>query len=392
MAYLKVNQQKAKKFGTKRLLALCPFRAFEETESGGIVINAGCKMCRLCVKNAQGAVELIEESGIDKSTWNGVSVFAEVVNGRLHPVAAELLGEARRLADKAGQKVYALLIGSGLNEAVEKLKYAGADALYVYDELAFHDFLLERYANAFADFIEHVRPSCVLAGSTNLGRVLAPRVAARLKTGLTADCTMLDLRENTDLVQTRPAFGGNIMAQIVTKNARPQFCTVRHKIFSALKEPYTAAETIYMDTSDISLTSGAESIKIRPRGAADDLSGAEVVIAVGRGVRSADLPLVKELARRLNASIGCTRPLVEAKSFDARCQIGLSGRTVRPRLIIALGVSGSVQFAAGMQGSELIIAVNNDENAPIFSIAHVSVVADCAKVLPELLSRMEEQA
>jgi len=179
------------------------------------------------------------------------------------------------------------------------------------------------------------------------------------------------------------------MAQIVTKSARPQFCTVRFKIFSALEQAYPPARIVYRDISALKLDARAESVAIRPRGAADDLSQADTVVAVGRGVRRADMPLVEAFARRLGASLGCTRPLVEEKRFDPRCQIGLSGRTVRPRLLIALGVSGSVQFAAGMQGSERIVAINTDENAPIFGIAHVSLTGDYRRVLADLLGRME---
>ena len=393
MARLEIDQLKAREFGARRLIALCPFHALEETEEGAIALNAACRMCGLCVKNGNGAALLVEDQApeADDEAWRGIAVFAQVVCGKLHPVALELLGEARRLADKSGQQVYSLVIGDGLEDAVARLRFAGADEIHVYEGPAFRDFLVERYAAAFADFIGSVRPDSVLAGSTNLGRVLAPRVAARLKTGLTADCTMLDMRENGRLIQIRPAFGGNVMAQIVTKSARPQFCTVRFKIFSALEQAYPPARVVYRDISALELEARAESVAVRPRGVADDLSQADAVVAVGRGVLRADMPLVEAFARRLGASLGCTRPLVEEKRFDARRQIGLSGRTVRPRLIIALGVSGSVQFAAGMQGSERIVAINTDENAPIFGIAHVSVVGDYRRVLPELLRRMEER-
>lgn len=211
-------------------------------------------------------------------------------------------------------------------------------------------------------------------------------------TGLTADCTSLVMRENTDLVQIRPAFGGNIMAQIVTTGSRPQFCTVRYKVFSAPEQAEYATGSIEcMNIEADRLISRVELLKVEKKPEQVDISEADVIVAVGRGIKSEqDIEAVKELASLLGAQVACTRPLVEGGWFDAKHQIGLSGRTVGAKLIITLGISGSVQFAAGMRGSDCIIAVNTDRNAPIFDIAHYCVVGDLYKILPGLIERCKE--
>jgi electron transfer flavoprotein alpha subunit len=287
--------------------------------------------------------------------------------------------------------VLAVLIGSGLDAAAQELLTYGVDKVYVYDHPALKDFVISPYANCFTDFIEQVKPSSILVGATSLGRSLAPKVAARVRAGLTADCTMLEMKENTDLVQIRPAFGGNIMAQIVTPNTRPQFCTVRYKIFSAPEKTAPKGEIVKMPVKDAMLVGATEVLRVTPKPEEIDISDAEIIVACGRGVRTReDLALAQELAEALGAQMACTRPLVEAGWFDPRRQIGLSGRTVKPKLIVTLGVSGSVQFAAGMRNSDLIVAVNSDKSAPIFNIAHCGYVGDLYEIVPKLIQRVKE--
>ena len=218
----------------EKLKSLCPFGAISYDEKDGLSIGMGCKLCKLCVKKGDGAVTFEEEQApkVDKSKWNGVLVFCEHFHGKIHNVTFELLGKARELAAVNGHKVLALMIGSDIRDKARELFCYGADEVYVYDDPGLKDFLIEPYTNVFYSFIQDIKPSSILVGATNVGRSLAPRVAARLKTGLTADCTSLEMTKDTDLVQIRPAFGGNIMARIMTPNHRPQFCTVRYKIFS----------------------------------------------------------------------------------------------------------------------------------------------------------------
>ena len=376
----------------KALEALCPFGAI--SYDGTLHISPACRLCRLCVKNGPaGAITFEEEAApvCDKSAWRGVAVFVQQHGGKVHPVSLELVGKARELAAVTGHPVLALLIGSDLGEASHALLTYGVDRVYAYDSPALRDFDLSPYANVFTHFIETVHPSSILVGATALGRSLAPKVAARVHTGLTADCTMLEMKENTDLVQIRPAFGGNIMARIVTPNSRPQFCTVRYKIFSAPAPCALHGEILSVPVTDDLLTTKTRILSVTQKPAEADISDAEVIVAVGRGIRSReDIGLAQQLADRLGAQLACTRPLVEAGWFDPRRQIGLSGRTVKPKLIVTLGVSGSVQFAAGMRNSPLIVAVNSDKNAPIFDIAHYGFVGDLYQVIPLLIQRMEE--
>lgn len=377
-----------------RLQKLCPFGAIDY-EGGCVSINAACKACKLCVKkDTDGIVEWQEEDvlAVDKSLWKGVCVYAQCVAGGLHPVTLELLGKARELASVSKEEVIAVLIGCGVGDAAETLLAYGADAVYVYDHPAFADFKITPYANAFDDLIEKVHPSSILVGATNIGRSLAPKVAARRKTGLTADCTVLEMKESGDLVQIRPAFGGNIMAQIVTPNSRPQFCTVRYKIFSAPERVEEPKGSIRMMTVTDEMTGGkTEIIDKKEKPKQIDISEADVIVACGRAFQNqGDLKMAEELASLLGAQLACTRPLVEAGLMDARRQIGLSGRTVKPKLIITLGISGSVQFAAGMKGAERIIAINADENASIFNIAHVNIVGDVYEIVPRLIKCIKE--
>ncbi len=232
----------------------------------------------------------------------------------------------------------------------------------------------------------------MLIGATNLGRQLAPRIAARCKAGLTADCTILEMKENTDLVQIRPAFGGNIMAQIISNNTRPQFCTVRYKVFAEPKPTETiSGEIVNMEIDEKKLASNINVISSVDKPKDIDISEADVIVAVGRGAMSeANRSLAKELADLLGGVLACTRPLTEANLFNAKQQIGLSGRTVKPKFIICLGISGAVQFAAGMKSSDCIVAINSDKDAQIFDIAHYAVVGDVNEILPKLVEKIRQ--
>lgn len=392
MGYLKIHQERITKAEADALTALCPFGALEY-DGRRLEVNAACRMCRICVrKGPAGCMEYVEEdAAVDKDRWRGIAVFAEMREHGVHPVTLELLGKARELAEVTGHPVYAVLAGYRTDAAAETLAAYGADAVYVYDAPEFEKIRLDIYANAFSDFIERIRPSSVLVGATNLGRTLAPRVAARFRTGLTADCTALEMKENTDLVQIRPAFGGNIMARIVTPNHRPQFCTVRYKVFSMPARREKSGTVYRLEFPEEKKISSFEVLGTVEKPKVVDISEADVIVACGRGIRSKDdLKLAEELAEALGAQIACTRPLVECGWFDPKKQIGLSGRTVKAKLIVTVGVSGSVQFVAGMQGSEHIVAINTDPQAGIFSIASLGLVGDLYRVLPELTSRIKE--
>lgn len=375
-------------------LKLCPFGAIEEKD-GNLVASSGCKMCKLCVKKGpSGAAQIIEDEivKIDKSLWNGICVYVDHDDGVIHPVTYELIGKARELADKIGHKVYCLFMGDNIKDKADDLLYYGVDEVFVYENKLLKDYILETYAQVCEDFINKVKPCAILVGATLIGRELAPKVAARFKTGLTADCTILDMSEETDLIQIRPAFGGNIMAQIATPNSRPQLATVRYKVMTAPQKSNEKSGKITMcDIDDKKLLVSTEVIKISPKEKVKTIESADVIVAVGRAFKTKDeLNLAKELADALGAEIACTRPMVEASLIDPKCQIGLSGRTVRPKLIITLGISGSVQFCAGMSNSDYIFAINKDEKAPIFKVAHYGIVGDVYEIVPALIKLIKE--
>lgn len=391
MAKLVINQKLVGNIDT--MISLCPFGAMEN-KNGELEINSACKMCKICVKKGpKGAVEYVEEAipAVDKSEWKGIAVYVDHIDGAIHPVTYELIGKAKELAAKINHPVYAVMMGSNIDKQSHELLHYAVDKVYVYDHEKLDRFKMEPYTAVFEDFVNQVMPTAILMGATPVGRQLAPRLAARLRTGLTADCTILDINENTDLVQIRPAFGGNIMAQILTPNNRPQMATVRYKVMDAPERSIEeSGEIIACEISEDKLGSKVEVIDIIAKEKEQFIEASDVLVVAGRGIKKEeDLELIKELAELLGGQLACTRPIMEAGWLEAKRQVGLSGRTVRPKLIITVGVSGSVQFAAGMNNSEQIIAINTDENAPIFKTAHYGLVGDLYEIIPNLINQIK---
>lgn len=392
MAKLIIYQEKVT--DNQELVKICPFGAMEEKD-GKLTINAACKMCRLCVKKGpKGAVEYVDDTvkpSVNKEEWKGIAVYVDHVDGKIHPVTFELLGKAKELAAITGHPVYALFMGNHITEQSRELLHYGADKVFVYEEEELARFKIEPYTAVFEDFIGKIKPSSILVGATTVGRQLAPRVAARMKTGLTADCTILEMNEDTDLSQIRPAFGGNIMAHIKTPNHRPQMATVRYKIMNAPKRQEEAeGEIISCAIAKEKLGSHVEVLDIVQKEKEQFIENADVLVVAGRGVKKPeDLANLQKLADLLGGQLACTRPVAEAGWLPAKCQIGLSGRTVRPKLIITCGVSGAVQFTAGMNHAENIFAINSDPKAPIFKTAHYCLVGDLYEILPQLIQKIE---
>ena len=395
MGKLVINHNLVTPEKAEALVKLCPFNAITY-DGGKLDISSACKMCKMCVRKGGGLVDYVEETTneIDKSLWRGVCVYADCTGGKIHRVTYELCGKAKELAAVTGHPVYAILVGYNVEDNAKTLLRYGVDKVFVYDAPEFAEFRIEPYTAAFCDFIDKQKPSSILVGATNLGRQLAPRVAARCRTGLTADCTVLEMKENTDLVQIRPAFGGNIMAQIITPNTRPQFCTARYKVFAEPKPVDNPnGEIVKMNVTAEMLKSAIEVLSSTDKPKDIDIAEADVIVAVGRGASSEAMRAqAKELADLLGGVVACTRPMVESNIFDAKRQIGLSGRTVKPKLIICLGISGAVQFAAGMKSSDCIVAVNTDEKAPIFDVAHYCVVGDVNEIVPKLIKKIKGEA
>ncbi|MGL5378206.1 MAG: electron transfer flavoprotein subunit alpha/FixB family protein [Cetobacterium sp.] len=392
MGRLIVNKSMINQNIIESLIKVCPFKAIEKLEDS-IDITAACKMCKICVKNSAGVISYEEDEiiEIDKSKWKGILVYVDHLNGKIHPVSLELIGKAKELAAKINHPVYALMIGDNIEASAEELRYYGVDDVFIYESEGLKNFVIEPFASVFEDFIKRLKPSSILVGATNVGRSLAPRIAARFRTGLTADCTILDMKENTDLVQIRPAFGGNIMAQIITQNHRPQLCTVRYKIFSAPERQEIPSGKIHKFLVENEyLNTKIKVIEVTKKEIEEDISEAEVIVAVGRALKnSKDIEMFQELANLLNGKLACTRPIIENGVLGAKKQIGLSGRTVKPKLIIACGIQGAVQFTAGMNSSETIIAINSDENASIFNVAHYGIVGDMYEIVPKLIENIK---
>ncbi len=390
MPYIKINQDKAGNI--EELLALCPFKSIHIDENGKVAIDAGCRMCRLCIKKAGEVFEYIEEAkpGVDKDQWRGIAVVAEITEGVIHPVTFELIGKARELADKVGYPVYCLMIGDNIAGQANQILEYGVDEVFVYDNRELKHFRIEPYTAVLEDFINKKHPSSVLVGGTPTGRSLAPRAAARFRTGLTADCTFLDLSENTDLDQIRPAYGGNIMAHINTPKHRPQFATVRYKIFSIPPKLEPQGRIILCDLPTEKFASSISVVGVAEKKREVGIEEAEVIVVAGRGLKKAeDMAMIEELADLLGGRVAATRSLIEAGWANPKQQIGLSGRTVKPKLIITCGVSGAIQFVAGMSSSEQIVAINCDEHAPIFKVAHIGIKGDIYQIIPSLIEKIK---
>ncbi len=375
----------------------CPFGAIDMV-NGKPELNAACKVCGVCVKSCpEKAILRLETKveSVDKTQWNDILVFAEVSGGRLHPVSLELIGKAHELIKSVPSfKVRAVLVGDGVTAYAEEIRHYGVSEVAVYDDKALGFYRADAYAACVEDYIKKTKPSVVLVGATSLGRSLAPRLSTRFHTGLTADCTRLELRESTDLVQIRPAFGGNIMAQIVTLNTRPQFATVRYKVMDApTRREEAGGDILICKIPKAVAASPVTHVSTVPVPAGKTISDAEILVVGGRGLqKETDLNMIKELAELLGGDWAVSRPLVEKGWATNARQIGLSGRTVRPKLILTFGVSGAIQFTACMNAADHIVAVNTDKDAPIFEAAHIGIVGDLYEILPGLIEELKKEA
>jgi electron transfer flavoprotein alpha subunit len=329
---------------------------------------------------------------LTKDETAGICVVAEIEGTTLHMVSLELLGKAVELSKKLSGKITCLIYGHEVTDLAHLALAYGAQEVVVLDHRELDVFRSDIVANLAADAIHTIKPAIVLVGATPIGRSLAPRMAAILNTGLTADCTELDISEQGDLIQRRPAWGGNIMADILTPQHRPQMASVRPKIFSPIPEITNPIGSIRKHGIDPqALLSGINVLSRYEEPATRSISDAQRIVVAGIGVADAvGLDLVHALADRLQAAVAYTRPLIERGIGNYTHQIGLSGRSVAPELLITCGVSGSVQFAAGMTQSRHIIAINTDPDAEIFSVAHVGVVGDCYEVIPKWIEALDQ--
>ena len=392
---IKVNIEKCT--GCETCVSTCPFGAIE-IRNGRAFITDSCTMCGACVEACEfKAIERSREEAVaaakDLSAYKGVWVFAEQNKGCISSVSLELLGEGRKLADKRKTNLSAVLVGHNIKDKAAELIAHGADVVYAADDPALKDFNDDSYSAVLTTLATLHKPEIILAGATAIGRSFIPKVAAKLYTGLTADCTMLDIDlESGNLHQTRPAFGGNIMATIVSPNHRPQMATVRHKVMKkAVCDRSRKGEVI-----DVKFTAAGD-MRTKVLKTVDELTEtvniceADVIVAGGRGMGcSKNFELLQELAKTLGGAIGATRGAVDEGWIAYSHQVGQTGKTVCPKLYIAAGISGAIQHLAGMQSSDVIVAINKDPNAPIFSVATYGIVGDVMEVLPVMIRKFKE--
>ena len=323
-----------------------------------------------------------------------VWTLAEVRGGKIHPVSRELLAWGRELADALGAPLASVGIGSGVKEEAASLARYGADKIYVADAPEFENFKADIEVAALADLIETYKPTILIASATTQGRTVMPMLSARLGCGLTADCTEMAIDPATKrLIQTRPAIGGNVMADIKTKGRDPQMCTVRPKSKRPLAtDASRTGEVIEFAPGEELLSSLIKFIKFTPEQAVGlPLQEAEIIVAGGKGMKNAkNFARLEELARLLGGSVGASRMAVDLGWAPYSAQVGLSGKSVTPRLYLAFGISGAVQHIAGMSGAETIIAVNQDPEAPIFRVADLSVQGDAMEVLNALVEAVKK--
>lgn len=327
------------------------------------------------------------------SDYKGVSVFIEQRKGIVEKVSLELLGKGREIADTLGQELIAILIGNGITDAAQDLIEHGADQVVVIDDPMLALYTTEPYTKALTAAIEAKKPEIVMVGATTIGRDLAPRVSARIHTGLTADCTSLEVDEETNnLLMTRPAFGGNIMATIVCADHRPQMSTVRPGVMQKLDTDKTRTGVV----ETLAVVFNAEDMNVEVLEVVEEttkkvkIEEANILVSGGRGMGKAEnFENLYNLADELDGLVSASRAVVDAGWLDSSRQVGQTGKTVRPDLYIACGISGAIQHLAGMEESELIIAINKNPDAPIFEVADVGIVGDANKIVPEIIKQLK---
>jgi len=378
--------------GCSLCITACPFGAIDMVD-GVAVINEACRACGECVSVCPVSIIFMRETEAKAMEGKGVMVYAEMSEEGLHKVSFELLGKARELAAQLKEPVYCVLVGSGVEEAAKELIERGANKVFVYDDPGLAQFRDDPYSDLLTECCNEENPSIFLVGATSIGRSMGPRVAAKLKTGLTADCTSLDIDPESRLLQqTRPAYGGNIMATIETMNSMPQMATVRYKMFNeATIVDSPEGEIINRPVEMAKLTDRIKVIGFEKAGEQVSISDADIIVSGGLGMGDpSGFELMQELATALGGAVGASRPTIDEGWINYRHQVGLSGRTVRPTIYLACGISGAVQHQAGMKTSDVIIAVNKDPEAPIFGISSLGVVGDLYEVVPGLIEKIKE--
>ena len=376
----------------------CPFGAIKMEAKKAVIDLAKCTICGACEPACKFKAVVIMKTEAPKkdfSSYKDVWVFCEQKQGKIQSISYELLGKGRELADKLGVKLCGLLLGDKMDEAAKEIVARGADKVYVVDSPKLKSFQDDPYTNVMTHMVKKYKPEVLLCGATVIGRSLISRVAINVRAGLTADCTGLDidLKERL-LLQTRPAFGGNIMATIISPNTRPQMSTVRHKVMKeAEADPKRKGEIIKEQLGEDLYHSRSRILDvIEEIEETVNLAEADIIVSGGRGLGSKEnFDIIKELALTLGAAVGASRMAVDSGFMPYSHQVGQTGKTVCPKLYIACGISGQIQHLIGMKSSDVIIAINKDPDAPIFSVATYGIVDDLFKVVPMLTKELKER-
>ena len=389
---------KAKCVGCQACVKACPFGALK-MEGKLAVVGDACTFCGACVPSCKfDAIVLRREekaAAADLTDYKGVWVFGEQIDGVIQGVVHELIGKGRELADRLGVPLTVLVPGHGMDEACRELLEYPVDHVIQIDAPELRNYASEPYAQVVTDVINKRKPEIFLAGATAIGRSFLARVAVSVHTGLTADCTGLGITEERLLLQTRPAFGGNIMAEILCAKHRPQMSTVRHKVMQAAKKDGGRNGTLEKLGADGGLLgSRTRRVEWLPEVLETvNLVEADIIVSGGRGLgRPEAFGMIEKLAKLLGAAVGSSRAAVDAGWMPYSHQVGQTGKTVQPKLYIACGISGAVQHLVGMQSSDRIIAINKDKDAPIFSVASYGIVGDVFEVVPAMIRELGGEA
>ncbi|MDR3307217.1 MAG: electron transfer flavoprotein subunit alpha [Endomicrobium sp.] len=388
--------------GCGQCAGACPFGAIstlerpEQFKLAVIDLNK-CAYCGICSQTCKfSAIELkkdASQSSVDKSEYRGVWVYAEQRRGEIAGVVYELLNEGKRLAKQLGTTLSAVLIGDGIKSKAQDLINRGADKVYVCDDPIFIEFQDDPYTSILTQLIKKEKPEIILMGATNIGRSFSSRVAARVRTGLTADCTSLEIDvETRNLQQTRPAFGGNIMATILTPQHRPQMSTVRRKVFKEAKvEEGRKGEIIDCKVDVATLVNRTKFLGfIKDASSNVNVGDADIIVSGGRGVgKSEGFKLLEELAELLGGAVGASRAAVDSDWIPYSRQIGQTGKTVAPKVYIACGISGQIQHTVGMSSSDIIIAINKDASCPMMQTATYALEGDLYEIIPNIAKEIK---
>lgn len=388
-----INIIREKCIGCKKCVGSCPFGAIEIADRKAI-IGPKCTLCGSCSENCKfGAINFVKDvvEQKDLSDYKGIWVLAEQRYGKLKSVAIELIGKAKELSEVVQVHVTAVVLGSDVKHLSNALIAYGADEVMIMDATWLKDFNDHVYGEVMIDLIKKYKPEIVLIGATSNGRSMAPYISSTLGTGLTADCTVLEIdKKERLLLQTRPAFGGNLMATIVCPNNRPQMATVRPKVFKPIEPDYNKQGKITILPVLQPIESFVKKIKDIDNEEKLNLADAEIIVGVGRGIgNQKNIHLAQELADVLGGVLGASRPVVDSGWMPYCQQVGQTGKTVAPKIYIACGISGAIQHLAGLADIEIIVAINNDPDAPIFKVANYCVVGDLKEILPLLIEKIK---